>query len=516
MKVSNPFAVVWGWAIFNNPVPSISSFLKFKEECMFENMKLRNRILLGYSVPVGLSVILAGVVFGSVANVSNVANRLQSANDIVDEADEYALAISELQSSAWGYLLQKTDLSRSLYNKAWEDAQKFSKLLDEAVKDPEQRKILADLEKLGNQTKAFDDRLIALVDAGNINEALAIWRRGEGTQLAVEKSKLLTAFLEKERNIISERRASQAASLSTLNAVVIIGTILSAIASIVLAYLISAAIAKQVRDSVSVVGSSSAEIAATLEQQDRTTSQQATSVNETTTTVEELGASSRQSAEQADASAAGAKEALAITENGLRSVEQTTTGLNNLKESVRGIAEQIMRLSEQTGQISGVTAVVADIANQTNMLALNAAVEAARAGEQGKGFAVVASEIRKLADESKKSAERIYQLVSDVQAAMNSTVMVTDEGTKTANSSIQLAQGTADAFNSVAEAVNSVFLNNQQIALSSKQQAVAVQQIVSAMNAINLGAKETSAGIAQVKTATNQVNQAAKNLVALT
>jgi methyl-accepting chemotaxis protein len=160
--------------------------------------------------------------------------------------------------------------------------------------------------------------------------------------------------------------------------------------------------------------------------------------------------------------------------------------------------------------------VVADIANQTNMLALNAAVEAARAGEQGKGFAVVASEIRKLADESKKSAERIYQLVSDVQAAMNSTVMVTDEGTKTANSSILLAQGTADAFNSVAEAVNSVFLNNQQIALSSKQQAVAVQQVVSAMNAINLGAKETSAGIAQVKTATNQVNAAAKNLVALT
>lgn len=275
-------------------------------------------------------------------------------------------------------------------------------------------------------------------------------------------------------------------------------------------------ISKTLKNFVSMIASASSEIAATVEQQERTIVQQSASVNETTTTVEELGASSRQSAEQADTSAAGAKEALGVTGDGLRAVEQTTEGLNNLKDKVRAIAEQIMRLSEQTGQISGVTAVVADIANQTNMLALNAAVEAARAGEQGKGFAVVASEIRKLADESKKSAERIYQLVTDVQAAMNSTVMVTDEGTKTADASIRLAQGTADAFNTVSEAINSVFLNNQQIALGSKQQAVGVQQVVSAMNAINLGAKETASGISQVKVSATNLNTAAKTLQALT
>jgi methyl-accepting chemotaxis protein len=226
----------------------------------------------------------------------------------------------------------------------------------------------------------------------------------------------------------------------------LLGTLLSTIFAVAIALLYVGKSVEGVSQAARTVAASAAEIASTVEQQERSIAQQAASVNQTTTTVEELGASSRQSAQQADASAAGAKEALAITEDGLRAVEKTTEGLNNLKEKVRAIAEQIMRLSEQTGQISGVTAVVADIANQTNMLALNAAVEAARAGEQGKGFAVVASEIRKLADESKKSAERIYQLVSDVQAAMNSTVMVTDEGTKTADASILLAQGTTIKF----------------------------------------------------------------------
>ena len=94
--------------------------------------------------------------------------------------------------------------------------------------------------------------------------------------------------------------------------------------------------------------------------------------------------------------------------------------------------------------------------------------------------------------------------------------MVTDAGTKKANEGIKLAQETGDAFASIADAVNQVFLNNQQIVLNARQQAIAVQQIVSAMNAINLGAKETATGISLVKKATinlNETVQKLKNLV---
>ena len=214
---------------------------------------------------------------------------------------------------------------------------------------------------------------------------------------------------------------------------------------------------------VGTVATSSSQIASTIEEQERILAEQATSVNETTTTVEELGASTRQAAIQADASSTSAQEALASAQVGSRAVYETMSGIEELEAKVNAIANQIMRLSEQTEEISVISDLVADIANQTNMLSLNAAVEAARAGEQGKGFAVVAGEIRKLADQSKQSAEKIQGLVSDIQTSINASVMVTDEGTKKAQEGIKLAQSTAEAFEGISASINSVFTNSQQI-----------------------------------------------------
>ncbi|MDJ0678967.1 MAG: methyl-accepting chemotaxis protein [Xenococcaceae cyanobacterium MO_167.B52] len=257
---------------------------------------------------------------------------------------------------------------------------------------------------------------------------------------------------------------------------------------------------------------SSSQIAASIDDQEKTISEQATSVNETTTTVEELGATTRQTAQQANVSTEGARQALELSETGKESVNRTMKGIGTLQTQVNAIADQIKLLSEQTEQIATISDLVGSVAKQTNMLALNAAVEAARAGEQGKGFSVVAGEIRKLADQTKKSAEKINILVGDIQASINSTVNVSDEGSKKAEEEIKLAEDTVTVFQKITDAVNNVFLNTQQISMSSKQQAVAVQQVISAMNAINLGAKENAAGINQVKNATNSLSNSAVEL----
>jgi hypothetical protein len=296
--------------------------------------------------------------------------------------------------------------------------------------------------------------------------------------------------------------------------VLLIGVLLSGGTAVGLSLLLGNRVTAFIKNLADSIVNSSTAIVDTVEMQEVTVNMQANSAIETSTTVNELGAISVQSAAQAEAAATGAKQALSLSEDGTRSVQQTLQGMSGLRDKVDAIANQIVNLSEQTGQITIVSDLVADLASQTNMLALNAAVEAARAGEQGKGFSVVADEIRKLADQSKRSADKINILANDIQAAINRTVMVTDEGTKTVNEGIDLARSTADTFVGVTDAVNNVYLNSQQISTSARQQAVSIQQVLSSMTTISQGSQESAVGMHQVKMTTRELTQVADELKA--
>jgi Methyl-accepting chemotaxis protein (MCP) signalling domain/Four helix bundle sensory module for signal transduction len=316
---------------------------------------------------------------------------------------------------------------------------------------------------------------------------------------------------------IDERAAEEAKSLADRDVrqtrrwmlfTMIIGPLLA----VGLGSLLSFSLSKPISGAVNAIASTTAEMAAMVEQSERVTAQQAAAVNETTATMDELEASFRQSAEQAEVAATRARQALTLTEDGTGAVQQTLGGMSSLREKVEAIAEQILRLSEQTSQIGNITNLVSELANQTNLLALNAAVEAARAGEHGKGFAVVAAEIRKLADQSKKSAERINTLVLDIQNATNATVMATEEGTKTVEQATYQTHRTAEVFEELAASTTHVFESSQQTLLNVKQQVAAVRQVVEAMNAINNGSKETANGITQTRVGVQQLNDAAQSL----
>lgn len=274
-------------------------------------------------------------------------------------------------------------------------------------------------------------------------------------------------------------------------------------------------IAKYIQRAIATITTSASEIVDTVQSQEITVNQQANSAIVTTDNVNELESISNETAEQAAASANGAQQALSLAEAGTQAVQKTINEMSELRDRVDEIALQIANLGEQTSQITTVSQLVSDLAKQTNMLALKAAVEAARAGEQGKGFGVVAGEIRKLADESKKSAQKIDNLATDIQSAINRTVMVTDQGTKTATEGIQLAENTAVTFVGVTDAVNNVFLNSQQISASTKRQVTAIQQILDAMNTISQGSQESAIGMHKVKTSTQELNLIADELQAV-
>jgi methyl-accepting chemotaxis protein len=481
---------------------------------MFEKMKLRQRILLGYLAPLLLLMGVMALVFINLDHAAEQNQQVDAAYAIVDDAKGLASDLAVTQRASRGYLLQRNATSRDTLLQARKDFGARYEKLDKELKDTAQRDNLKQLFDLEQTMSTAHQLQMGLVDAGKTREAIANWAK-ESLPQAEAAEALMDKFTARETELLKQRQESYQAAMSTVRTSIIYGMLGAIVLAVAIAVWLAAVVSRKITANAAQLSTAANEIAATIAQHERTASQQAAAANETSATIEELAVSSKKTAEQAANAAAVAERAGAATAQGDETTRQTVAAMGGLKDKIGAMADQILHLGEQTDQIGSTATVLKDLAGQINMLALNAAVEAARAGEHGKGFAVVASEIRKLADESKKSAEQTAVLVADIQKATNASIMMTEESTHTVADVTQLVQKVAELFANLAGLANSANENAQQVMLNAQQQSAAFNQVVEATNSIVSGAKETAAGISQTKIGVQNLNEAASNLKAI-
>ena len=481
---------------------------------MFSNLKLSQRILLGYLTPLLLLLGAMGLVFTNLQKADQAVAEHDHSQRVMSVAKDVTLNLVRLQRATRGYILYKNPVSHQTIQDNLSAYQSNMEHLRQIVTDAQQQETLRNFDQAGKDLIVLLQTEIGLVDGGKAAEAAKmIGTKGVSESRAMDE--LWKRFEQREDEIMKTLNANAETAMSIVRNSIIYGMLAAMVLSVAIAIWLAAVISRKITASITQLSAASSEIAATVAQHERTASQQAASVNETSATIDELSASSRQSAEQAANSAALAERSSNATVQGNDATTQAVLAMSSLKDKIGAMADQILHLGEQTGQIGSIATLLKDLGGQINMLALNAAVEAARAGEHGKGFAVVASEIRKLADQSKKSAEQTAVLVADIQKATNASIMVTEDGTRTVNEVTQLVQKVADLFNNLASLASGVNENAQQMMLNTKQQSAAFAQVVQATNSIAAGSKETVTGIGQTKIGVQNLNNAAENLKAI-
>jgi len=224
-------------------------------------------------------------------------------------------------------------------------------------------------------------------------------------------------------------------------------------------------------------------------------------------------------AEAAQALHTKAMDTQSIATDGGHILETAEQQMAIIQKSSHETKERIKQLSIQSAEIENITKVITDITEQTNLLALNAAIEAARAGEHGKGFAVVADEVRKLAEESKNSANQIVGLTSiiqkdtrEVEDSVNLTVQNVDQG-------VAYLQNAQTSFNSIAEAVSEMTAQIQEVSASTEEISASTEQVAASVaemaNAANMAAEQSSliqASVEEQSATMHEINSVAKSL----
>lgn len=481
---------------------------------MFAKLTLRYRILLGYLAPLLLMIGVMAFAFDSLDEALSAHEQLNRSSRIEDGAYQIQVNAANMQRASRGYMLEKNPQLRrdyEIHDKALFDLESLSQL----VQDSQQLETLRRVQALASEVRDLTRQEIDLVDAGRLEEAIAVFRTGVTRNKSDELERLSGRFLQHAAELDQEQRSKLQDALGQVRVDIIGGTAGAIVIAIGIGWWLSLALSRRISAYAVQLASATSEIAATVTQHESTASRQAAAASETASTVEELSASLRQSAEQAANAAVLAGDASRSTGEGSATTEKTIAAMNALKDKISLMADHILRLSEQSGQIGSIAGLVKDLAGEINMLALNAAVEATRAGEQGKGFAVVASEVRKLADQSKKSGEQTTALIAEIQKATNSSIMMTEDSGRMVADVTRQAGEVGALFQQLNGMAANVNMNVQQVMLNAKQQSAAFNQVVVATGSISAGARETAAGISQTKLAVEQLNLAVQNLRAL-
>lgn len=192
------------------------------------------------------------------------------------------------------------------------------------------------------------------------------------------------------------------------------------------------------------------------------------------------------------------------------------------KESVIAVQKQTNLTNESAQQIREATELITDIADQTNLLSLNASIEAARAGENGKGFAVVADEIRNLSEQSRQSAERIVEIVTDLLDNSDTSVRTMNEVVQNIEVQNDKLSETGRMFDSLDAEINEVAaaitqIRQQTAALNEQKEMVTgiVDSLAAIAEENAASTEETSASMLELNEIVETCHQATGQLAGL-
>lgn len=277
--------------------------------------------------------------------------------------------------------------------------------------------------------------------------------------------------------------------------------------------------ASNLRNMVTTISSASIELATASEelavvteqsslgvvQQQSETDSVATAINEMTTTVNDVAQNAARAADAANRADSQAN----ISRD---EVEKTIIAISALADRVNESSEKLGDVVLETANIVKILDVIRGIADQTNLLALNAAIEAARAGEQGRGFAVVADEVRTLAQRTQLSTQEIQNIIEQLQAGTQSTVLVMQQGKDQAALSVEQANKTGNALAVITQAVRVINDMNIQIASASEQQTSVADEINQNVLNVKRIAEENAVSANQTKGSTIEIAQLSEQL----
>ena len=519
-------------------------------------LSVKKRIFMGFMIVAILLVIVAGMALFSLQRTTDSYSEVIDRDvEIQTYMKEIVIKVQKQSLAVRGTLLVDTVSSRTEFREATEEIDVLIKDMRKIVTDKEFTRALDKIEQKNVElTKEYDGFVEQLKDQPTNDEKMVFWekRLNPITRGMID---VASAYGDEAVALMREANKLNKQGTNDTTFVVSIISLITLLLAVAIGWFVSGKIAgplqkvtkatramaqgnltiepvqvknkdelgeladsfngmmmnlrslvRQVYASAEQVAASSEELMASAEQTTQATNQIAASIQEVAGGSKKQEVSTDESSQAmqemmegvqlvtaatatvADVSSEATKEA----DEGDVALQRVVIQMDKINESTNDSAAVIQQLEERSLAIVKFIEVITGIADQTNLLALNAAIEAARAGEHGKGFAVVAGEVRKLAEQSKNSADQIAGLVGEIQADTKHAVRAMEKGADEVASGIAVVQEAGAGFKRIQSSISEMSHQIQGISAVAQRMSASAEQAHMSIGQVANVAKQTS------------------------
>lgn len=219
---------------------------------------------------------------------------------------------------------------------------------------------------------------------------------------------------------------------------------------------------------------------------------QVKTVKDSATAMDEMVTSLDRITDDNEAMLLSSNEVVRLVDDGVALMLDFTKQMHSITTTIEHSTEIMHEMADHSEQIRTVTSLITVIAEQTNLLALNAAIEAARAGEHGKGFAVVADEVRKLAEQSKQSAEEIGRMIDTMMNNVDKAVRSTEDNNERVAEGMIVTEKTETVFTQISGAVKDMSEKSITVATAVEQIRAMTDEMANSLSTVEMLAQEAA------------------------